>query len=435
MEVDIKSILEGERHRKDYGDLTGMIDSIGKWGIIEPLVIRREDNLLIAGGRRFRAAQALMLDTVPIVYRDEVDDLTKLELELEENCHRKDLDFKEKALLTKRIDTLKRQKYGSAVEGQERGEKWGIEDTAKAMDVSPATISIDLSIANALEVMPEIADAPNRATALRMIDEHIEALERQLSILDMQESGTMDESIFLGDAREYLKTLPDASVDCVITDPEYGSDITPSEGSGRMRIHFTDEREPALELLLDIAIELKRVCKPNAHIYVFCSPRWDLLKEFYSILEAGLERKADPVPLIWEKDTTQLADWSQRWAAKYEFIIFFPAEGRSLKYKRDNILTYAAPSAGKRHTPVEKPVELCKELIKMSTMPGEVVLDPFVGSGPTLVGAKELGRVPWGSELDEEKWKIATLRLSEANQTKQLSLLTKPSSEQSDEAI
>jgi len=62
------------------------------------------------------------------------------------------------------------------------------------------------------------------------------------------------------------------------------------------------------------------------------------------------------------------------------------------------------------------PVEMIERVIKMSSSPGDLILDPFVGSGTTLIAAKNLGRKGVGIELDERYEEIIKKRI--ANESK-----------------
>ena len=64
-----------------------------------------------------------------------------------------------------------------------------------------------------------------------------------------------------------------------------------------------------------------------------------------------------------------------------------------------DVLEYPKPSVNELH-PTQKPVELIQELMLASTQPGDLVIDPFLGSGTTLAVAQATGRVCYGTELD-----------------------------------
>ncbi len=109
-EVLIANIVIGERFRVEYGDMDGLKRSIEKFGLLEPIVLDRENNLL-AGGRRVRAYAELGRERIPALYIDEVDDVLAREIELEENIQRENLTWQEVADLTKEIHELKTRKY------------------------------------------------------------------------------------------------------------------------------------------------------------------------------------------------------------------------------------------------------------------------------------------------------------------------------------
>jgi len=76
-----------------------------------------------------------------------------------------------------------------------------------------------------------------------------------------------------------------------------------------------------------------------------------------------------------------------------------------------DILRYSAVKVDNRKHPAEKPVDLTKALIEKSTTESQIILDPFMGSGTTLVAARLLGRRAVGIEISEEYCKIAVDRL------------------------
>jgi ParB family chromosome partitioning protein len=107
MQVPIKSIVVKERVRKELGDLTPLMNSMKQHGQMNPVLITREYEL-IAGHRRLSSATRLGWSSVEAVFTDSVTDVEKLEIELEENVHRKDLSPSELLEGYKRLEKLRK---------------------------------------------------------------------------------------------------------------------------------------------------------------------------------------------------------------------------------------------------------------------------------------------------------------------------------------
>ena len=103
--------VDESRFRKDFGDISELAESIRNFGLLQPVVIDRDFNL-IAGERRLRACLSLGLEEIPARFYDELDELTAREIELEENIRRKQFTWQEEVLAKAEIDELKRKKYG-----------------------------------------------------------------------------------------------------------------------------------------------------------------------------------------------------------------------------------------------------------------------------------------------------------------------------------
>lgn len=87
MLVDINQIQVSKRIRKDVGDLSPLMDSLKRYGLLNPITITK-DYKLIAGQRRLESARQLGWTTIDAVVVDINDPVTRLEIELEENTQR-----------------------------------------------------------------------------------------------------------------------------------------------------------------------------------------------------------------------------------------------------------------------------------------------------------------------------------------------------------
>ncbi len=207
-----------------------------------------------------------------------------------------------------------------------------------------------------------------------------------------------------GDAVEQLKTIEANSIDCVVIDPPYGISYTDTRESYNPT--YKDEKNYAFKLLDNTCKELKRVCKSDAHLYIFTSNSNEF--EFYKIISKYF--KVHYNHLTWVKNNHTLCDFSKKYASKCELIWFCSNEERKLNYDcSPDVLNFDIP-LNKKHS-AQKPVDLLEYLIKNSTVEGEKVLDCFAGSGSTGVACKHTNRKCILVELEEEhvetiKWRL-----------------------------
>lgn len=207
-----------------------------------------------------------------------------------------------------------------------------------------------------------------------------------------------------GDCADLLRSLPDASVDLVATDPPYGIDYVTRSGD---RIENDDG--PYVWFLRDAA----RVLKEDGSLACFC--RWDVQDAFYRAIGwSGLRVRSQ---IVWDKRIHGMGDSSQQFAPQHE-IVWFAVKGRGFRFpfgRPRSVLRCAKPPATvvNRH-PTEKPEALLVQLIEAVTSPGAVVLDPFAGGGSAGVAALRTGRRFIGSEIDEGHAKRCVRRLAAA---------------------
>jgi ParB family chromosome partitioning protein len=106
MQMRIEDIIIKKRVRKDLGDLGQLADSLRKYGLLNPIIVDRE-NRLIAGQRRLEAARQLGWKTISVVLLDRESKIEKLEIEIEENLQRKEFTTDELADAYIRLDKAK----------------------------------------------------------------------------------------------------------------------------------------------------------------------------------------------------------------------------------------------------------------------------------------------------------------------------------------
>jgi len=192
--------------------------------------------------------------------------------------------------------------------------------------------------------------------------------------------------IIQGDCVEVMKTMPDKSVDLVLTDPPYGVDMNYDI--------YNDSEENWFELMDKIIPECRRIGKmvimPSCQIkrlkwiYKNHAPDWLLCWYKGSVGSAGFMGFNDWEPhLVYGKNNTRMHDYF-----------------RATPEKQDN------------GHPCQKPLTWASWIISRATNnKGDVVLDPFMGSGTTLVAAKQLKRNYIGIDISEKYCEIARQRL------------------------
>jgi site-specific DNA-methyltransferase (adenine-specific) len=211
-----------------------------------------------------------------------------------------------------------------------------------------------------------------------------------------------------GDAVQWLRGLPDASLDLVITDPAYESlekhrakgTTTRLKQSGASSNEwfeiFPNSRFPAL------FAELFRVLREDTHLYVLCDQA-----TMFAIKPMG-EAAGFTFwkPLVWDK---QKIGMGYHYRARYEFVLFFEKGKRQVaNLGVADVLPFKRIAKG---YPTEKPVDLLKVLIEQSSLPGEIVADPFSGSGSAGAAALDLGRRFVGCDLKASAVELAQTRL------------------------
>jgi site-specific DNA-methyltransferase (adenine-specific) len=190
--------------------------------------------------------------------------------------------------------------------------------------------------------------------------------------------------VIQGDCLEELAKLADKSIDVVVTDPPYLPVLSYMSKISWPR-HYSDY-SPLKVFWSAVVAELRRVLKDDGHLFVFCSA------ESYAALYESTYSHFDSVKaLVWDK---QQAGWGHIFRRQHELIIW--AHNKGARYHKDgrvrgDVLRFPPTHHSKRTHPIQKPVELLAALIEPVTSQGDVVLDPFCGSGTTLVAAQALG--------------------------------------------
>jgi site-specific DNA-methyltransferase (adenine-specific) len=212
------------------------------------------------------------------------------------------------------------------------------------------------------------------------------------------------------DAVVWLRELASESVDLVITDPAYESlEKHRAIGTTTRLKHSKASSNDWFKIFPNARFgelfrELYRVLRKDTHFYLLC----DAETMFIAKPEAEQAGFRFWKPLVWDKCTIGMG---YHYRARYEFILFFEKGKRRLNdLGIADILTVPRIRGG---YPAEKPAEIADVLIRQSSNVGDVVCDPFMGSGSVGIAALRLGRRFLGNDLNPEAVRIAAQRLRE----------------------
>lgn len=200
----------------------------------------------------------------------------------------------------------------------------------------------------------------------------------------------MKQEIIRGDCLEVMRSFADKSFDLIVVDPPYGMQFRSNYRIKKHNAIVGDDVFP-----VEAIDEFKRLAR--CAVYVFC--RWDNIAEL-------------PKPksvLAWVKNNWSMGDLKHEHGRQWEACLFYPMEEHEFINRIPDVI-YADRTGNNLH-PTEKPVELIKKILAANV--GQTVLDPFMGSGTTLVAAKQLGRDATGIEIDPEYCEIARKRLEQ----------------------
>ena len=392
-------------------------DSIQQKQLLHPPVFMEITNpdgttlyQLIAGERRVRAIQSLAEEGLPFLYAGEeyppgelpatvipmLSRLEKRELEFDENELRLALSWQDKTRALAMLHELRKEQNPQQTKKDTANE---IMATQNLPDTSQSNVYRAVRIATVVNEFlddPVVAAARNETEAYQLALQQESArfeaeLARRRKVRATGQSIRCD--IRVGSAFDILPKLDPQQFDLILTDPPYG--IGAGQAGYRARtVHhhnYEDSADYAREVLQFILTEGWRVTKLRANIFIFTD-----IKHFDWLQGASTRMGWVPwrTPVIWRKSASEgLVPWGRHGFAHTYDIIFWATKGRrGLNAHNVDVLDYPRVARKDRVYGAEKPVPLLKRIIELTTVPADSVLDPCVGSGSTLVAAKQLAR-------------------------------------------
>jgi modification methylase len=244
--------------------------------------------------------------------------------------------------------------------------------------------------------------------------------------------------ILPGDCIEVMRSLPEASIDLIFADPPYNLQLKGElHRPDNSRVDAVDDHWDQFSSFAaydrftrDWLAAARRLLKPNGAIWVIGSYH-NIFRVGAALQDAGfwilndvVWRKSNPMPNFRGKRLTNAHEtliWaSKSEAAKYTFNYdALKALNEGVQMRSDWVLPICTgherlkDEAGDKAHPTQKPEALLHRVLVGTTNPGDVVLDPFFGTGTTGAVAKALGRHYIGIEREESYRKVAAKRLAQ----------------------
>lgn len=209
-------------------------------------------------------------------------------------------------------------------------------------------------------------------------------------------------TIYYGDCRNMFGLFPDGSLDCIVADPPYGlGELSGTIAKARNKNayagkHFIDDEDYIRNHVAPVIKEYTAIAKGRALVTpgvpnMFCYPSPRAVGGFYQPAAAGM------------------SPWG---FAGYNPVLFYGKDPRDGK-GQSNVMTKLTDKASDDRHPCAKPMSAMLWMVNKGTLEGELLLDPFMGVGTTLVAAKALGRRAIGIEIEESYCEIAAKRLAQ----------------------
>lgn len=296
-----------------------------------------------------------------------------------------------------------------------------------------------MAISRAIRVTEEVRKDPtllaagSMKAAVRQIDFR-EHLARQETKLARGSGSKLKDLVVTADAREWLRAQSTASVDLLLTDMPYGYDyhsLARKDQPDSYSSDYDDGEGVTLDLFCDVVPEIIRVTKESGWIAVFmaesnavflrdlfescCTTHYEYGEIVYEQVQGGDWKKHMPDHCLGNEDErcnflrAEVPSWiwyrpnsrnpgrlPERHAKNFyePILVFNRGSARLYKHQDEcpNVLVYDAEYGDARLHANQKPRALAGELVQRFTLPGELVVDPFFGSGNLLAGAAEFNR-------------------------------------------
>jgi hypothetical protein len=449
-------IKVGQRVRQDYGvgELQELADSIKEQGLIHPLTVDKDLNL-IAGGRRFTALTTLLNWTeIPCYVKDCTSEAHLRMMELEENLRRKAMTWKEMVMGV--VEVHRAHKREAKLKEET---KWTQQMTGELLNISIGNVNYCLAVADYLAIKDHpIHKCESLMEALRLLtqikeDEIVKfesqfakemlstartrmpgqplpqlpptpsvslSLDALLATTELESSATpvvevsvapqrpvidipISKHFLLGDCCEHMAAMDIECMDHVITDFPYAIEMS-NLASGMQNIERVSKEhvvEETLKLYTRVMPMINRVLRDKGFLVAWCD------EDTRMVLKDLMEKEGLKVQrwsLFWVKTSA-----CKNEAASYNFTK--ATECALVARKGNATLICQQPTnywiggqdekRAEAGNPFVKPAELWRWILNGVAVKGQTIYDPFNGEGSCTLTAARAGYTPYGSEINE----------------------------------
>lgn len=418
--ADVSDLEPHPKNTDIYGeeDLEdSFVNSVREKGVLEPLVITRE-NRIISGHRRHKAAKRVGVETVPVRYSEFDDELAEREALIEFNRQREKTPGQitnefEEILEIEQERAQKRKKHQEPehpetfpdAQGSDKGDARDKAAEKVNAGVSGRTLEKGLKVKEKAESGDDVAKGEweklrEGKTSFHRAHKNVEKKEAEEETERQRtEPDETPARITESDAIEFIDDFEDGEIDLLLTDPPYSSDVD--------NIHeFAESWVPAA---------LEKVAS-DGHAYICIGEYPHEIAAYYDIVSEF--DKFDEVQLLaWTYRNTLGRMPNRRYGRGWQAILYLCGEDADdldvpETKEQFSAMDINAPDGrhGTKHHKWQKPAELFERFVRHSTDEDDLVVDPFAGSGTTLLEAAKLGRSNRGCDADPEAIEAALER-------------------------
>lgn len=376
--ADVSELIPYVRNARTHSEaqVAQIAASIREFGFLSPILVA-EDNTILAGHGRLAAALKLGLKKVPCVKENHLTETQKRAYIIADNKLSLNAGW-DNELLAVELSELEGADFNLDLLGFDEAELSSIFDADK--DVSDDDFDVEKEL-----------EEPcfSKTGDIWTLGKH---------------------RIICGDATKletYKTLLENTKVNLVVTDPPYNVNY---EGSAGKIKNDNMEDDKFYQFLFNSFVNMEQAMADDASIYVFHADT-EGLNFRKAFQDAGFYLSGC---CIWKKPSLVLGRSPYQW--QHEPCLYgWKKKGKHKWYagrKETSVWEFEKPKKNADH-PTMKPIALLAYPIKNSSMTNSLVLDPFAGSGSTLIACEQTGRICYAIELDEKYCDVIVKRYIE----------------------